>query len=381
MQPALQATSHAERSGRGESDRGQPVRRSAGGEMHRVLIRIPDFRDPAPLPAAQPITTLPLSQETQTFIVHQAHSALQAHFGQQGRSKPLANTSTIIAAPPTGEIPVVQPPIHAQSSINTAAIDAVVGADADDEDEEELEAAFESTSRSRRKVRHDGASHAKAFGRWVSELDVDDVQRMGRKLSVLVTVWRWMQTPRVMLTALGALLVQMTGLAVLLEMQGSPSTPPPDPKSPLAPVSTVQPVTTPPAWPAPQSRPAPTFAPQSTGELIAPPTSGGKNPLPEGPLTPTPAPPRTAQPIQTPLNSAPLTPGTSTGQRLSNDPQNELPWEVKPSPAERPIATPMVPDASATRSRAAAQMGALPAKKTGTRLGPSLELPQQEGSR
>lgn len=348
--------------------------------MHRVLIRIPDFRDPAPLPTAQPITTLPLSQETQTFIVHQAHSALQAHFGQHGRPKPIGNHSTIIAAPPTGEVPVVPPPLHAQSSINTAAIDAVVGADADDE--EDVEAAIEATTRSKRQVRHDRPSAGEKFGRWVSELDVDDVQRMGRKLSVLVTVWRWMQTPRVILTALGALLVQMTGLAVLLEMQGSP-TAPPDPKSGFSPTATVQPAAAPATtWPpAAQTRPAPTFAPQSSGELVAPPTPRGTNPLPEGPLVPTPAPPRAAEPIQTPLNRSTQSPTFGTGQKLSNDPQNQLPWEVKPSPADRPTATPMVPDASAARTPPAAQMGSLPPKKPGTRLGPSLELPQQEGSR
>lgn len=355
MQPATQAPMSGERTGRGDTDRGQPVRRSAGGEMHRVLIRIPDFRDPAPIPTSQPITTLPLSQEPQTFIVHQAHTAFQPHIGQNGRGKATPNHSTIIAAPPTGEIPVVNRVVDHHSQISTAAIDAVVGADAD-EYEDDIDEQEEAVREERRAARK---SHAKSklhtVGRWVSELDADDVKKIGRKLSVIVTVWQWMQSPRILLTALGALLVQMTGLAVLLEMQGSPSVMPPGPKSSLAPSTVSQP-----AFPQTLPDPMPTPAPPRN------------NPLPEGPLTPSIAPPRPAQPIVTPANSS------TVGPKL--DQQEQLPWETTAPSPERPTQTPLVPDASAARNGSAASVGARPVTRK-THLLPQIELPSKESPR
>lgn len=396
MQPAMPAT-NTDLPLRAE--RGQPMRRTAvGSEMHRVLIRIPDFRDPAPLATPQPITTLPLSHQVQTFVVHQAHSALQPHVGRGkprgAQSTPDTGPATIIAAPPVANLPPISashntPPVvdspsttralHNNTPVNTAAIDAVVGTDYDTDDDHEEAVDGATGDRTSRPSR--APSKLAAVGRWVSDLDADDLQRIRRKLTVLATIWMWMQQPRIMIGAIGVLLLQFTGLAVLLEWNSPSPNAPPGPKSSLAPAasSPLNAIQTPLNSGPTSGLVQPGVLPQSTQ---VPPQSPRGNPLPEGPLTPTLAPP-ISKPIQTPLNSSLPAPQSSAPRFNSTprlgDEKNVPPWITSPTASEQPTITPVAPETSASRQSPAGSVGKRPTRPKV--LNGTIETPQQENPR
>jgi len=269
----------------------------------------------------QPLTspTLPTASE---HIVHAPHAMNGPHYprviARQAEQRTSTNNSTT-TAPTASTIPTAPKvpapaPIPIAAAVSAPLSSAPPSSTPPVQPLEERLAAIEREQQGRR---------------W----DWARIKKLANDIATIAKMVQWAQRPKVIITAVTAVLLQFTGLAFLMEMgpTTTESVAPPTPQSRFAP-SAGAPTRTAREIPRPLNQPA-----QSPATVVTP-LSNGTSPS-SGKSSPT---------------MTPTSPRFQETPRLG-DPQDKLPWEEMP-PSSKPVA----PDTSARRTASKDRMAAVP---------------------